>query len=174
LDPKGGYQIHPAGGYISWKFTLRNIATAAALRSMAGLFGHAKVLETIQLAGPVSLGEGESLPLPVGGGASWRATECGRCRGLGRGGGALPSHKPSVQTARAQSIPPITPNPPHQHTQALVKEVIAKGKGAETPPPGAEVSAHYVGKLPSGADFDSRYVAYSSPPSRLFARLPEP
>ena len=66
---------------------------AAALRSMAGLFGHAKVLETIQLAGP-----------------------------------------------------------------ALVKEVISKGKGAETPPPGAEVSAHYVGKLPSGADFDSRCV----------------
>jgi FKBP-type peptidyl-prolyl cis-trans isomerase len=99
---------------------------------------------------------------------------CGRCHGRGRGGSALSSKNPSAQTARAPNNPPITSNPPHQHTQALVKEVIAKGKGAETPPPGAEVSAHYVGKLPSGADFDSRYVAYSSPPSRLFARLPEP
>ena len=57
---------------------------------MAGLFGHAKVLETVQLAGP-----------------------------------------------------------------ALVKEIVVAGKGAERPPPGSNVKAHYSGKLLDGSDFDS-------------------
>lgn len=37
---------------------------------------------------------------------------------------------------------------------SLVKEVIVAGKGAK-PPPGANVSAHYSGKLTNGVDFDS-------------------
>jgi FKBP-type peptidyl-prolyl cis-trans isomerase len=36
----------------------------------------------------------------------------------------------------------------------LSKEVIKEGKG-ETPKAGDNVSAHYVGKLPDGSDFDS-------------------
>lgn len=37
----------------------------------------------------------------------------------------------------------------------LSKEVIVAGTGTGCPPPGANVKAHYVGKLQTGQDFDS-------------------
>ena len=37
----------------------------------------------------------------------------------------------------------------------LTKEIVTLGTGSERPPRGANVKAHYVGKLTSGADFDS-------------------
>jgi FKBP-type peptidyl-prolyl cis-trans isomerase len=38
---------------------------------------------------------------------------------------------------------------------SLRKEVIVAGSGTEKPTPGANVKAHYVGKLLDGTDFDS-------------------
>lgn len=37
----------------------------------------------------------------------------------------------------------------------LTKEIVKMGTGNTSPPRGANVSAHYVGKLPNGTDFDS-------------------
>jgi FKBP-type peptidyl-prolyl cis-trans isomerase len=38
---------------------------------------------------------------------------------------------------------------------SLTKEIVTLGTGSERPSSGANVKAHYVGKLLSGADFDS-------------------
>jgi FKBP-type peptidyl-prolyl cis-trans isomerase len=37
----------------------------------------------------------------------------------------------------------------------LTKEIVVAGTGNTSPPRGANVSAHYVGKLTDGSDFDS-------------------
>ncbi len=37
----------------------------------------------------------------------------------------------------------------------LTKEIVTLGTGSERPPRGANVKAHYVGKLTNGTDFDS-------------------
>lgn len=38
---------------------------------------------------------------------------------------------------------------------SLTKEIVTLGSGSERPPRGANVKAHYVGKLLTGEDFDS-------------------
>ena len=50
----------------------------------------------------------------------------------------------------ASSIETVTLVPGH-----LTKEIVVLGKDSSTPPPGSNVSAHYIGKLVDGTDFDS-------------------
>jgi FK506-binding protein 1 len=80
----------PPGGRVRFPFPLFPSMAKQAMASAAGLFGHAKVLETVTIV-----------------------------------------------------------------ADKLVKEIITQGTGSAKPAAGSNVKAHYVGKLLSGADFDS-------------------